>query len=118
MEVRCSKAWPPVEQAARNTLLRLAIAYGCAGVAQAIVITSAVLLGGSANYTERSIWLPMLMIMALPIIPTIIYVLASRPMIGAIWIVVALGATLQAHRSTGPASTPRHDYCSAPSRPD
>jgi hypothetical protein len=79
---------------ARNTLWRLAIAYGCAGAAQAIVITLVVLLGGPDSYTRPSIWLSMLIVMALPVVPTIAYVLATRPVVRALWIVVALGVAL------------------------
>ncbi|HEY6688220.1 MAG TPA: hypothetical protein VI094_18660 [Propionibacteriaceae bacterium] len=79
---------------ARNTLWRLAIAYGCAGAAQAIVITLVVLLGGPDSYTRPSIWLSMLIVMALPVVPTIAYVLATRPVARALWIVVALGVAL------------------------
>ena len=79
---------------ARNTLWRLATAYGCAGAVQAIIITSVVLLGGPDNYTAPSIWLSMLIVMALPVVPTVAYVRATRPAVQAIWIVVALGAAL------------------------
>jgi hypothetical protein len=78
----------------RDTLWRLAIAYGCAGAAQAIVITSVVLLGGPVSYTQPSIWLSMLIVMALPVISTIAYVLAIRPVFQAVWILLALGAAL------------------------
>jgi hypothetical protein len=79
---------------ARHTLRRLAIAYGCAGAAQAIVITSVVLLGGPNNLIQPSIWLSMLTVMALPVVPTVAYVLATRPAVQALWMVLALGAAL------------------------
>jgi hypothetical protein len=79
---------------ARNTMWRLAIAYGCAGAAQAIVITLVVLLAEPDSYIRPLIWLSMLIIMALPVVPTIAYILATRPAVRALWIVVALGAAL------------------------
>ena len=79
---------------ARHTLRRLAIAYGCAGAAQAIVITSVVLLGGPDNFTQPSIWLSMWIVMALPVAPTVAYVLEARSAVQALWIVLALGAAL------------------------
>ena len=45
---------------AHNTMWRLAIAYGCAGAAQAIVITLVVLLAEPDIYTRPSIWLSIL----------------------------------------------------------
>ena len=79
---------------AHNTMWRLAIAYGCAGAAQAIVITLVVLLAEPDIYTRPSIWLSILITMALPVVPTIAYVLATRPAVRALWILVTLGAAL------------------------
>jgi hypothetical protein len=78
----------------RNTVRRLAMAYGCGGVAQAIVITAVVLLGGPVSYTQQSVWLSMLVVMAVPVVPTVAYVLETRPAIQALWIVLVLGVAL------------------------
>jgi hypothetical protein len=98
--LRTSSRQEVLSRRARNTLWRLAVAYGCAGAAQAIVMTLVVLFGGPNKYTVPSIWLSMLIwlstfvVMALPVVPTIAYVLAARPAAQALWIVVALGAAL------------------------
>jgi hypothetical protein len=92
--LRASPRQQVLSRRARTTLRRLAIAYGCGGAAQAIVITLVVLLGGPDSYTQPSIWLSMLIVMALPVVPTIAYVVATRPVVRALWIVVALGAAL------------------------
>jgi len=73
---------------------RLALAYGCAGAAQAVVMTVVVLLGGGVIYTRPLIWLSTLLVMSLPIVPTIAYVLATRPVVRALWVVGALAAAL------------------------
>jgi hypothetical protein len=79
---------------ARYTLRRLAIAYGCGGAAQAVVITLVVLLGESESYTRPSIWLSMFIVMTLPVVPTLAYVLATRPAVRALWMVGVLGVAL------------------------
>jgi hypothetical protein len=63
-------------------------------VAQVIVITLVVLLGGPDSYNQPPIWVSMLIVMALPVVPTVASVLATRPVVRALWIVVALGAAL------------------------
>jgi hypothetical protein len=92
--LQASERQEVLSRRARNTVRRLAMAYGCGGAAQAIVITSVVLLGGADNITQPSIWLSTLVVMALPVVPTVAYVLETRPAIQALWIVLVLGVAL------------------------
>ena len=78
----------------RHTLNRLAVAYGCGGVAQATVMTLFVLLGDRDVYTRPLIWLSIWLVMALPVAATVGYVLSTRPAMRALWVVNALAAAL------------------------
>lgn len=79
---------------ARAKLQRIALAYACGGVAQAAVITLVLLLGGSNAYTSLAIGLPILLVLSLPVVPTVSHVLATRPTIRALWVVGALMVAL------------------------
>lgn len=81
-------------QQARGKLQRIALAYACGGVAQAAVITLVLLLGGSNAYTSLAIGLPVLLVLSLPVVPTVSHVLATRPTVRALWVVGALIAAL------------------------
>jgi hypothetical protein len=79
---------------AERTVQRLVLAYGCGGVAQAVVVTIIVLLGGGETHTRPLIWLSALLVMSLPVVPTIAYVLGTRPVVQALWAAGALAAAL------------------------
>lgn len=81
---------------ARAKLGRIALAYACGGAAQAAVITLVLLLGGNSVYASPAAGLPVLMVLALPVVPTVSHVLAIRPAVRAAWVIGALALALVA----------------------
>lgn len=65
---------------ARARLQRIALAFGFGGLAQAGVITLVFLLGGERGYASMAIGLPVFIVFALPVVPTVAHLLATRPM--------------------------------------
>lgn len=62
---------------ARHTRRRLAIAYGCGALGQAVTVTAVLLVG--RRDTALSIWVIALVVLSLPAVLTVAHVLALRP---------------------------------------
>jgi len=92
--LRTSALQESLSRHAGRTVRRLALAYACGGVVQAVVITLVVLLAGDATYSRPLIWLSVLLVLSLPVVPTVATVLAIRPVVQALWVVGALAAAL------------------------
>lgn len=85
---------------ARAKLQRIAFAYACGGLAQAVIITLMVITV-TPNSGFRAAVLSIFMVMALPVVPTIALVLATRLRVRALWLA---GAMLLALAIAGEAS--------------
>jgi hypothetical protein len=81
-------------QQAQGKLRRIALAYVAGGVAQAVVIALVLLLGGASAYTSLAIGLPVVLMLSLPVVPTVSQVLSPRPAVRALWAVGGLVAAL------------------------